>query len=87
MWEQSTDAWRKALSTLPPDLLTETDKTLKLQFEAGLEYAQKAEREPIAVKTQTMPTEDAAWKKAMALEEQFANERKPSSVRLLFIAS
>ena len=37
MWDQSTDAWRKALNVKPtPDFLTEPDKKLKLQSKPAL---------------------------------------------------
>lgn len=77
LWEQSTDAWNKALGTLPsPDLLTETDKLLKSQFEAGLKNAEKGAK----VKSQIIYEKNTPWAKAMALENQYITERKMSSV-------
>jgi hypothetical protein len=80
LWEQSTDAWNKALSTLPsPDLLTETDKLLKSQFEVGLKNAEKGAKEP-SFEPQIISKENTPWAKAMALEYQYISEQKMSSV-------
>lgn len=75
------NAWREALRTLPsPNLMKETDKILKAQFDDGLKNAEERSRERLVFKPQTISKDDAPWVKAIALENQYASERKMSSV-------
>ena len=86
MWDQSTDAWRKALNVKPtPDFLTEPDKKLKLQSKPALiqKMPKRERKSPLSNPRlfDFISKENTHLEKAMALENQYFNERKLSSVR------
>src|SRR6266498_1430966 len=85
-WQDSVDAWTKALACLPPqDQSTESDKRLHIQFTEGLRKAENGFQTPgdlpgrMYTKDHKMP-----WQRAEAMIEQLRAEKKESSVSYFF---